>query len=82
MILPQPDQPERARVIGSLTGESATILLDAVNGGISVLDLAQVEQVDHNGLRVLARLWRERCTLVGCPRWLELWLLRARRDTR
>jgi ABC-type transporter Mla MlaB component len=81
MILQQPDAPERARVIGSLTGDSVAILLDAVKGGVTVLDLAQVEQVDHNGLRVLARLWRERCALLGCPRWLELWLLRVHRDT-
>lgn len=82
MILEQPDEPKRARVIGSLTGESVGILLDAVNGGISVLDLSQVDHVDQNGLRELGRLWEEHCTLVGRPRWLELWLQQARRTRR
>jgi hypothetical protein len=23
-------------------------------------------------------LWPERCTILGCPRWLDLWLARVR----
>src|SRR5262249_2796414 len=34
----------RARVIGSLTGDAVQVLLDAVDGGIAVLDLAEVVQ--------------------------------------
>jgi ABC-type transporter Mla MlaB component len=45
---------------------------------VSVLDLSDVNQVDQSGVRALADLWLERCTLVGCPRWLELWLARSR----
>lgn len=77
MICPEPDAPERARVIGSLSGDSVHVLVDAVNGGVTVLDLSQVDQIDHNAVRVLARLW-ERCTLLSLPRWLELWLARVR----
>ena len=39
MISREPDTPGRARVIGSLTGESISVHLDAVDGGVSVLDL-------------------------------------------
>ena len=82
MICREPETPSRARVIGSLTGESIPVLLDAVDGGVSVLDLSEVDQVDHTAVRALARLWPERCALLGCPRWLELWLARVRRNER
>ena len=77
MIRQDPNAPGQARVIGSLTGDTLDILLDAVSSGVSVLDLSGVNQVDQSGVRALARLCLERCTLVGCPRWLELWLSRA-----
>ena len=80
MIRQEPNAPGRARVIGSLTGDTVNLLLEAVSSGVCVLDLSEVNQVDHTGMRALARLWPERCTLVGCPRWLELWLSRARRN--
>jgi ABC-type transporter Mla MlaB component len=82
MITPEPGAPEQARVIGSLTGEALQILLDAVDGGVTVLDLSGVDQVDDSAVHLLARLWPERCTFVACPRWLELWLasVRARED--
>jgi ABC-type transporter Mla MlaB component len=80
MIRQDPNAPGQAHVIGSLTGDTLHVLLDAVSSGVSVLDLSDVYQVDHSGVRALARLSRERCTLVGCPRWLELWLARWRRN--
>ena len=82
MITPEPGAPERARVIGSLTGEALQILLDAVDSGVTDLDLSGVDQVDDSAVHLLARLWPERCTLVACPRWLELWLasVRGRED--
>jgi hypothetical protein len=80
MITPEPDAPSRARVIGSLTGESVQVLLDAVDGGATVLDLSGIDQVDHNAVGVLAALWPEHCTLLACPRWLELWLARVRHN--
>jgi hypothetical protein len=79
MINREPGEPHRARVIGSLTGDAVQVLVDAVDGGVTALDLSEVDQVDDSAVRVLARLWAERCTLVACPRWLELWLLRVRR---
>jgi hypothetical protein len=78
LISQEADDPRRARVVGSLTGHSLKVLLDAVDRGVAVLDLSGVEQVDHHAVRALATLWPDRCTLVACPRWLELWLARVR----
>jgi hypothetical protein len=77
MIVHEPGAPGRARVIGSVSGDAIRILLDAVDGGVSVLDLSEVDQIDDAAVRVLAGLWPERCTLLNCPRWLELWLRRV-----
>ena len=74
MIIRDPDAPGRARVIGSLTGDAVQMVVDAVDDGVSVLDLAEVVQVDDSAAHVLARLQADRCTLVACPRWLEVWL--------
>jgi hypothetical protein len=82
MISREPDAPRRARVIGSLTGDSVRVLLDAVDGGVAVLDLSGIDRVDHDAVGVLAALWPRRCTLLACPRWLELWLARVRRNGR
>jgi len=80
MICPA-DEPGRARVVGSLTGDAIQILLDAVHGGMAVLDLSEVDHVDDAAVRVLAGLRRQGCTLLACPRWLALWLERAREDS-
>lgn len=80
MISPVPGSPGRVRVIGSLTGDSVQLLLDAVDGGVSVLDLSEVGQIDLHTVRVLATLLPKRCALLNCPRWLELWLARVRHD--
>jgi hypothetical protein len=78
MIIEDLAAPRRARVIGSLTGDAIQMLLDAVDRGVAVVDLSEVDQVDDAAVRVLAWLWPERCTVVDCPRWLELWLQRVR----
>jgi hypothetical protein len=80
MISPVPGAPGRARVIGSLTGDSVRLLLDAVKGGVAELDLSEVSQIDHHAVRVMAMLSPQRCTLLNCPRWLELWLARIRHN--
>jgi hypothetical protein len=80
MITKEPGAPERALVSGRLTGDSVQILLDAVDGGVALIDLSEVDQIDDHAVRVLARLAPERCTLLNCPRWLELWLARTRRN--
>jgi hypothetical protein len=77
MIARDPHAAGRARVIGSLTADTIQILLDAVDHGAAALDLAEVVQVDDSAVHVLTRLKAERCTLLACPRWLELWLARA-----
>jgi hypothetical protein len=81
MISPEPDAPSRARVIGSLSSDSVGVLVDAVNGGVKILDLSQVDRIDHHSLAVLVRL-RDRCTFLSPPRWLELWLARVRGNGR
>jgi hypothetical protein len=78
MITHEPGAPRRARVIGSLTGDAVQVLLDAVDSGAAVLDLSEVDHVDDSAVRVLAGLSGVRCTLLACPRWLELWLARVR----
>jgi hypothetical protein len=80
MISLEPGAPGRARVIGSLTGDGVHVPLEAVDSGVTVLDLSEVHRVDDLAARVLARLNPERCTLLACPRWLELWLARVHRD--
>jgi hypothetical protein len=82
MISRDPDAPERARVIGSLTGDVIQVLIEAVDGGVAVLDLMEVDRVDEAAVRVLAGLWPTRCTLLCCPRWLELWMARVRGGSR
>ncbi len=81
-VRPEPPSPENTHVIGWLVGDSVGILLDAVEGGISALELWALEQVDDPAARVLARLWPERRTLLACPRWRELWLAGARANGR
>jgi hypothetical protein len=78
MITQDPGAAGRARVMGSLTADTVQILLDAVGSGVAVLDLAEVIQVDDCAVHVLTRLRAERCTLLACPRWLELWLASVR----
>jgi hypothetical protein len=76
----EPEAPGRtARVIGSLTGNAIQVLAQAVESGVTVLDLSAVDQVDDAAVQVLFRLCPERCSLIACPRWLELWLETARR---
>jgi anti-anti-sigma regulatory factor len=53
------------------------VLLAAVDRGVALLDLSQVDDVDEAAVGALAGL-RPRCSLLACPRWLELWLGRVR----
>ena len=78
IVAEEPGQPVRARVIGALTGDAVQVLLAAVDRGVALLDLSQVDDVDAGAVRVLAGLLPRRCSLVACPRWLELWLGRVR----
>ena len=77
MIIEDPGAPSGARVIGSLTGDAVDILLDAVDRGVTVLDLSEVDEVDDAAVRVLTELCPQRCTILECPRWLQLWLERV-----
>lgn len=83
MIRMQPEAPGRtARVIGSLTGEAVQVLLEAVDGGVTVLDLSEVDKADEAAVQVLAGLWPGRCSLLACPRWLQMWLDSVHRNPR
>lgn len=75
MIRMEPEAPGRtARIIGSLTGDAVQVLLEAVDGGVTVLDLSEVDKADEAAVQVLAGLWPGRCSLLACPRWLQMWL--------
>ncbi len=78
LLISEEADPSRARIVGSLTGDSVKILLDAVDRGVAVLDLSGIDQIDHHAVRALAGLQPDRCTLLACPRWLEQWLARVR----
>jgi hypothetical protein len=81
MIRMEPEAPGRAaRVIGSLTGDAVQVLLEAVDGRVTALNLSEVDQVDGEAVQVLAGLSAGRCALIACPRWLEMWLDSARRS--
>jgi ABC-type transporter Mla MlaB component len=68
----------QVRVIGSLRGPELELLSDVVSRAPLILDLSQVDHADESGVRLLAELPPERCTLVSCPTWLALWLERVR----
>jgi hypothetical protein len=78
IVAEEPGQPVRARVIGALTGDAVQVLLAAVDRGVALLDLSQVDDVDEAAVRALAGLLPRRCSLLACPRWLELWLGQVR----
>lgn len=79
MIRLEEGEARTVRVIGSIKGPALTLLAETVSRGPLVLDLSEVDQADECGVRLLASLPPERCTLVGCPTWLSLWLARVRR---
>ncbi len=74
---PQP----RVRVIGSLDGRAVRALFEAISRGSVVLDLSDVDEAKDSAVMFIARLPRERCRLVACPRWLAWWLERLRRTS-
>jgi hypothetical protein len=74
IVVEEPGQPARARVVGALTGDAVQVLLAAVDRGVALLDLSQVDDVDEAAVRTLAGLLPRRCSLLACPRWLELWI--------
>ncbi len=78
MIRLELSAPGRARVIGALSRESVSVLLDATAAGVGVFDLSEVDKADESAVRVLAGLSPEICALVSCPRWLDLWIERLR----
>jgi hypothetical protein len=69
----------RVRVIGALTCQMLETLLDVLGTGPVVLDLSELFEADTPSIELLARL-SETCRVVGCPRWLELWMERERRQ--
>ena len=78
IVAPEPSQPPQARMIRTLTNDAVKVLLAAVDRGVAVLDLSQLDDVDEAAVRTLAALRPRRCSLLGCPRWLELLLWRVR----
>ena len=54
------------------------LLFETVSRGPVELDLSEVTMAEEGAVRLLAELPPERCTLVGCPTWLALWVDRFR----
>lgn len=79
MIRLEEGPARQVRVIGSLQGPELRLLSDVVSRGPLILDLSEVNHADESGVRLLAELPPERCTLVSCPTWLALWLECVRR---
>ncbi len=80
MIRIEREAAGRARVTGSLVGESVRLLRDELSRADAVLDLSGVEKADEGAVRLLAGLSAESCPLASCPRWLALWVERVRRQ--
>ena len=69
---------ERVRVIGTLLGPQLQMLLEAVEGSELALDLSAVNESDRDAVRLLAWLPEDQCRLLGCPKWLALWIEQER----
>lgn len=72
----------RYRVIGSLRACDMSLLTEILSLGPIVCNLAEVERADYIAVRFLASLSPQRCILIGCPRWLALWIEQVRGDVR
>jgi ABC-type transporter Mla MlaB component len=70
------------RIIGALKSAFLSRLLETAGGGEVVLDLSEVSEADAASVRLLARLAGDQCRLVGCPKWLALWIEREGRPRR
>jgi hypothetical protein len=69
----------QVRVIGSLEAPALELLREAISGGTASLDLSAVDRAEERAVRFLAALPEDRCALVGCPRWLSLWIEHVRK---
>ncbi len=78
MIRIEREGPGRARVTGTLVGDSVRLLREELTGDDAVLDLSGVEKADESAARFLAGLSPDRWALLSCPRWLALWVERMR----
>ncbi len=82
MIRIERETTGRARVAGSLVGESVRLLRDLTSREAVTLDLSGVGMADESAVRFLAGLSPDRWALVSCPRWLALWVERMRQTSR
>lgn len=71
--------PGAVRISGALKGSALSVLLRNLNDERLTLDLSEVRDADADAVRILSGLPPARCELVGCPRWLALWIERERR---
>ncbi len=66
------------RIEAALTPELQKLIdLDAENRGI-ILDLRQVQLVDQDTVRFLARCEADGIKLANCPAYIREWILRER----
>ena len=67
------------RISGRITGEDLTVLRTALEEGrVVALDLTEVELVDRDAVRLLARTEGDGIELRQCPAYIREWVTRER----
>ncbi len=74
MIRVEGGPPERVRVTGALRAPMLGPLVDVVRRGAVVLELSELREADAAVVDWLAGLAGQGCRLVGCPKWLDVWI--------
>ena len=68
------------RISGRITGEDLDVLRTALEEGCVVaLDLAEVELIDRDAVRILASTEGDGVELRHCPAYIREWVTRERR---
>ena len=73
------DQGLVLRIIGRITGEDLDVLRTAlVDGSVVALELAELELVDRDALKLLAVNEANGIELRHCPAYIREWITRER----
>lgn len=69
------DQGLVLRIIGRITGEDLDVLRSAlVDGGVVALELAELELIDRDALKLLAINEANGIELRHCPAYIREWI--------
>ena len=73
------DQGLVLRIIGRITGEDLDVLRTAlVDGSVVALELAELELIDRDALKLLAIYEANGIELRHCPAYIREWITRER----